>query len=384
MPTSLRAICALLLLLTAAAPAPAADLPPGAVGVVPNSLTGGGGTAIMAQSLPFELAGGIGFLVRQQLRAETVVHPTVPRAYELELDISNQSGSSGAITSLAVSGLADADDLDVSYNNFAFGNRVPSTASRSLDGDVVTFTFSGSNEIDPGASTRDLRLRFDAAVAPTVVGIVQTANGVAVPVDVIFYQPGQVPGGVAPAWVSATTTGSDGYATFDRFMVAADVSIGAVRWEGFYAPGTSLMPNTTSWELTILSDDDWPLAPLASWTLPAAQVSATSIGSATFGGTVSVFRFDATLPTPFLPTPGTPYWLMVRSFAPTTSPGFHWSVGEGDDDECVQDEVGVTTMLRDGDRAFTLYAPEPATPLAAGAVAAALAALARRRRSREG
>src|SRR5690606_19394117 len=116
---------------------------------------------------------------------------------------------------------------------------------------------------------------------------------------------------------------------------------------------------------------------------PADEVSETFIGTASFGGTVDVYRFDATLPTSFAPTPGTPYWLMVRSFAPTTSPGFHWSVGLGDDDESVQDEIAVQRFFRDGDRAFTLFVPEPAGSLGAGAAAAVLAALARRRATRE-
>lgn len=381
MPRPMTSLCLVLLLLLAAAPAHSAALPPGVANVVPNALHSGGGTAIMSQDLPFELDDGLEFFVTQRLRTETLAPSGGElRQYELTVDILNQPGSSGAITSLGVSGLTNAENLDVSFNDFAAGNRVPSTASRSADGDLVTFTFSDSNEIDPGASTRDLRLRFDAVAAPTVVGIVETVNGTAVPIEVVFYQPGQVPGTVTPAWVSATTTGSDGFATYDRFVVAADAPIGAVRWEGFYAPGTSLIPNTTSWELTILGEQ----GTLASWTLPAAQVSVTPIGSATFGGTVSVFRFDATLPTSFLPTPGTPYWLVVLSFAPTTNPGFHWSVGEGGDGDCLQDETGVTTMLRDGDRAFTLFVPEPSGLLSGGVVAAALLGLAQRRRSPKG
>jgi hypothetical protein len=381
MPKLWSSICAALALLLAAIPVRAIDLPPGAQDVVPNSLSGGGGTAIMTHDLPYELDGGIELLVSQRLRTESSTPAAPPRAYELTVDILNRSSSSGGITSLAISGLAAAANLDVSFNNAAFGNREPSTASRSADGDLVTFTFADSDELDPGNSTRDLRLRFDAAVAPTLVGVVESVNGIAVPVEAVFYQPGQVPGGVTPAWLSATTTGNDGFATFDRFVAVTDAPIGAVQWEGFYAPGASLAPNTTSWQLAIHSDFNSPYTELDSWTLPADQVNETYIGDANFSGTVAVYRFDATLPTTFQPTPGTPYWLMVRSFAPTTSPGFHWSVGEGADDESVQDEVPVQRFFRDGDRAFTLFVPEPEGPLAASVVVAVLAAFARRRSS---
>jgi len=377
----LSSLCLALALLLLAGRAQAIALPPGATDVVPNTLSGGGGTGIMAQELPFAV-GGLAFAVSQRLRTESITPSAPPRQYELGVDIANRPGSAGAITSLTISGLANALDLDVSYNNFAFGNRNPSTASRSADGDRVTFTFSGSDELDPGDSTRDLRLRFDAAVAPKVVGVVRSVNGIAVPVDVVFDQPGQVPGGVTPAWLSATIGGDDGYVTYDRFVVASDAPIGRVRWEGFYAPGASLPPNTTSWEVEILSGEFAPDSTLAAWTLPADEVSETFIGTASFGGTVDVYRFDATLPTSFAPTPGTPYWLMVRSFAPTTSPGFHWSVGLGDDDESVQDEIAVQRFFRDGDRAFTLFVPEPAGSLGAGVAAAVLAALARRRATR--
>lgn len=380
--TKLRFLpCVVMLTLgIAVVPARAIDLPPGALNVVPNSLSGGAGTILMRQELPFELDNGIELLVAQLLRTESATPvASTPRQYELSIDISNRASSSGGITSLAISGLADATNLDVSFNNFAAGSAEPTTASRSVDGDVVTFTYTGSDEIDPGSSTRDLRLRFDAAVAPTLVGVVASVNAIEVPIEVVFYQPGQVPGGVTPAWLSATTTGNDGFRTFDRFQVVTDAPIGSVRWEGFYAPGATLMPNTTSWQLAIHSDLNSPSTQIVSWTLPADQVSETFIGNAAFGGTVAVYRFEATLPASFVPTPGTPYWLMVRSFAPTTSPGFHWSVGVGPDDECVQDELGVQRLDRDGDRAFTLFVPEPGGPLAASVVLGVLCALVRRR-----
>ena len=374
-------ICVALALGIATAPARAIDLPPGAQNVVPNALSGGAGTGITSQSLPFELDNGIELLVYQNLRTESGSPAAPPRDYELDVDILNRSSSSLPITSVTISGLANAINLDVSFNNFAAGSREPSTASRSADGDLVTLTFDGSDEIDPGTSTRDMRLRFDAAVAPTVVAVVTRVNGIEVPIEVVFYQPGQVPGGVTPAWVSATTTGNDGFRTFDRFEVTTDAPIGTVRWEGFYAPGASLAPNTTSWQLAIHSDLNSPSTQLVSWTLPADQVSETFIGTATFGGTVAVYRFDATLPTSFVPTPGTRYWLTVRSFAPTTSPGFHWSSGMGADAKSVQDELGVQRLDRAGDRAFTLFVPEPAGPLAAGVALAVLAARLRLRRS---
>jgi hypothetical protein len=151
-------------LLLAAVTARAVPLPPGGT-ITPNGLGGGGGTQLGSDDGDFAFGGVVGDL-NWTVTADTLIPDPVDPALALRFAyvIRNHAESASEDPILRVE-LADFSgvEIDLVFNPFCFGDVVPTSATRTLDGRVVTLEFTGVNEIIPDFSTRCIYLRTNGA-----------------------------------------------------------------------------------------------------------------------------------------------------------------------------------------------------------------------------
>jgi hypothetical protein len=189
---------------------------------------------------------------------------------------------------------------------------------------------------------------------------------------------------------SQTDPTLSGFRTNDNFSLATTALIDQVTWRGLYVNDVTLTdasPNTIDWSIRFQADNAGaPGAVLATFVVPDAAVTRTTLGTGTFNnGTVTVYEFTANL-SGFLADAGTTYWFSPLSRAATFSPFFTWIRGTGGDNSSFETQFlngAVTgTFVQPGDRAFSLASvPEPPTWLLLGG---AVVALARVRRVKRG
>lgn len=185
-----------------------------------------------------------------------------------------------------------------------------------------------------------------------------------------YHQPSTFPNVCQGCWTSSTTTGANGFQTFENFTLGTGGGITKVGWEGSYwdfinPANNPVAANTNNWQLTIWSDAGGsPGAQLFSETQSAAMVSSVFKGNGTFfnGDPVSTFDFLFTLSTPFAASAGTTYWVSALSFSASNNPLFSWSSGTGGDGTTWQVQLGNgNTFVRNSDRALSVFVPEPGT-----------------------
>lgn len=200
-------------------------------------------------------------------------------------------------------------------------------------------------------------LAFAAAVAAPSIASAQT----------VYSQPGTQP--CNPSCWTSDYAGGSGFRAYDNFTLSSTAQIGKVTWQGIYidlsqsvTPG---VPNTIDWTIGFFADSsNFPGAELYTVTMPTASVTATKIGSGSFGSApVDLYSFSATLPSAFTALAGTKYWFSPLSLSATFTPFFSWSPATTDlDGLTAQTDTVGNSFNRPNDRAFSLAAvPEPAS-----------------------
>lgn len=121
-----------------------------------------------------------------------------------------------------------------------------------------------------------------------------------------------------------------GYLQFDSFVLAADARIESVGWYGVdlneilgWTP-----VNPVSFSIGIYADDGngQPGSELATTTIPDSG-GATDTGLDLQG--LTLYQYSGTLPTPFLASAGTRYWIAIVD--PTDNADWFWASGAGPD-----------------------------------------------------
>lgn len=171
-------------------------------------------------------------------------------------------------------------------------------------------------------------------------------------------------------WTSNLAT-AGGFRAFDNFTLSSAANITSVTWQGIYIPnpatGGPPSPNTINWDIGFYSDSgNFPGTALYSANnVPAANVTATQIGTGTFGAaSVNLYSFSYTLPSVFAAAAGTQYWFSPVAHSATFNPFFSWSPATNAvDGRTAQIDSGNNTFIRPNDRAFSLTAsvPEPSS-----------------------
>ena len=150
--------------------------------------------------------------------------------------------------------------------------------------------------------------------------------------SIIFSQvPSYVPNGpTGSAWTINTSSTQGGFQTFDNFTLSATSQVTQVTWWAFALnfnnpSANPSVPTTTTWDINFYSDAGGPSSLVHSDSLAAAAVNVTQIGTSTFfNSPVNVYRFDATLPTSFIATANTTYWVSPLSHQPVFDPLLGW------------------------------------------------------------
>lgn len=192
-------------------------------------------------------------------------------------------------------------------------------------------------------------------------------------------------------WTSHYNVAGSGFRAFDNFTFSTDAQITSVSWQGIYIgnppTGTAPGPNTFQWDLGFFADSgNAPGAAIYAFSLPAASVTTTQIGSGMFESqAVNLYAFEAALPLALDVGANTQYWFSPLSRAANFlfSPFFSWSPATATfDGYTFQTDNSGNIYSRPNDRAFALAGtamgsvPEPATwglmILGFGAVGAAM------------
>jgi hypothetical protein len=189
--------------------------------------------------------------------------------------------------------------------------------------------------------------------------------------NVVYDQPSSGAACDSSCWTSTSAQGG-GYQTFDNFTLSADATITKVSWTGFfydYLDGAAnpVTPPDQIWNVSFYDDDrGTPESQIYSDDL--SIISTIWIANSSFDGNqVSLYRFSATLDTPFYATAGVSYWFSPLSEQSDFNPFFSWSPAAVDVDGVTdQAQLPDAPYTRPNDRAFSLSddapsgVPEPA------------------------
>ncbi len=175
--------------------------------------------------------------------------------------------------------------------------------------------------------------------------------------NVVYDQPSSGAACDSSCWTSTSAQGG-GYQTFDK-----------VSWTGFfydYLDGAAnpVTPPDQIWNVSFYDDDrGTPESQIYSDDL--SIISTIWIANSSFDGNqVSLYRFSATLDTPFYATAGVSYWFSPLSEQSDFNPFFSWSPAAVDVDG-VTDQALLPSgapYTRPNDRAFTLSDDAPGVP----------------------
>jgi hypothetical protein len=209
------------------------------------------------------------------------------------------------------------------------------------------------------------------------------------PADVVlFTQPSDFPvSGRVGAWASQFDTGTPSLGNFatayDNFSVMGTGSfqVNSLTWQGgYFAPPTQ--GPITQFTLQFWSDAGGkPGSVLATETIPG-NANETFVGTEPASGALGpdlVFNYSTNLPTPFVGTAGTQYWLSIvpdLDFSSSNFGQWGWHTATGGDGTSLQDFFG-TRFTNPNDLAFTLIGlspaqiPEPTSMLVWGALGVA-------------
>ena len=155
----------------------------------------------------------------------------------------------------------------------------------------------------------------------------------------------------------ASTQGS--YLQYDSFVLTQNATIQSVSWFGVDLNellGASPL-NPDSFTITLHADAAGLPGAALSFSLIGNRGNAVDTGTDLLG--LSLFRYSATLTTPFQASAGTRYWIGISD--PTTSGGWFWASGSGADGNHVGVIGGEPGTFVD-DMSFTLDGTVTAVP----------------------
>lgn len=197
-----------------------------------------------------------------------------------------------------------------------------------------------------------------ALAACVLITIVPTPASAAV----AFMQPPDPSGGqYKSSWYSPDGLDGDEY-VWDSFTLASNTAITEVRWRGGYAYGLASNIEAPVYDFTIKiypsigagTQPDVTAAPLYS---KRVNGNAHETFAGTFGS-VQMYDYSFTLPSPFQATGGVKYWIQIEGFQGINSWGWppDWSIarGTGGNNSHFRFGVGGTYANITGDCAFTL------------------------------
>jgi hypothetical protein len=180
-------------------------------------------------------------------------------------------------------------------------------------------------------------------------------GGAAVAYTVVYKQPVDVrfPGGYSSQ--NAPNSFGDFLQAFDDFTLTKDASISEVEWEGSYSDVS--IGGISRFKVTFWSD----IAGLPGNALQTFDIAGNASEQFVGGGGNDFieFHYATRLPSLFLASADTTYWLSVQ---PTLDfpPQWFWRDGTGGDNRSAE-RIGSDTSQVITDRAFSLSAPEPPT-----------------------
>lgn len=219
---------------------------------------------------------------------------------------------------------------------------------------------------------------------PMLIALLTSASEASI---VFSRAPGPSGGLVVSSWVDPDGSDSDMYA-YDSLIVGYNATITEVHWRGGYTQG-AFGGHVTNFTVTFF--DSIPGGsqphlgnPQLEDTVPTylAKYWVGSNAGETFFGTVggtSMYDYAFILPTPFLATAGTKYWLRIEG-SQNTYPDWGIAVGTFDDGRYFRFSTGLAMFqfIPQGDTAFTLLNALPtytittsASPISGGSITGA-------------
>jgi len=160
---------------------------------------------------------------------------------------------------------------------------------------------------------------------------------------------------------------------YDDFTLGSTVPIDGVNWYGAWVDVISLVgapSDALSWEIGFWADNlNFPGVNLELVSLSLVSVNAVSQGIHNWrNGQAEVFSFSAALPTPFVATAGTKYWLSIQEKSDITSQtvAFGWYEKDGLDGLSWQVFNGAAFAKTDRAFSLTTTVPEPGSMLVMG------------------
>jgi hypothetical protein len=201
---------------------------PGASGV-PLSFASYPATVIRDANIPFEIRGTGGALLSSGVFRDRVVRTTSgDLAFERAI-VSTQAGLNGIIRSIDTTRFAGSV-TDVSYGSQFFGTPRPQSASRSADGNTLTYDF-GTDLVFSGSGsawlfnitsarfyslTGSVTIRLSTGQSVTLSGLAEPTNDSSPP-EVVITAPGPLGCNCNPVTITGTANDPDG--TFQQYTV---------------------------------------------------------------------------------------------------------------------------------------------------------------------
>jgi hypothetical protein len=171
-----------------------------------------------------------------------------------------------------------------------------------------------------------------------------------------------------------TPPGAFSFQTFDNFLLGSNTAVADVHWQGAYfnaaisSTAVPAAPNSTGFGVNFYADNGGvPGSLLANYSFSPSGAHETFVGNQfapNLNLTLAIFTYDVDLPSTFLATAGTSYWLSVYAFSPPPSASeaqWGWAGGTGGNGLAWQNGPAGNGPVN-FDRAFSLTTvPEPAT-----------------------
>jgi hypothetical protein len=238
-------------------------------------------------------------------------------------------------------------------------------------------------------------------ILPVLVLAAVLAASPALALPIVYSQAPQSPVQSTRASQSTSTFGLI-FQTFSSFSLSANSSISGVLWKGSYFNtlvnngAFNPPPNAASFAVAFYGNNSGtPGSLLSLFSFSPAAAGQTFVGQQAFPATtptlgLGIYNYAATLPTSFLATAGTTYWLSVIAFTPdptATQAQWGWNGGAGGSGTSFQTASGVGSVVN-FTRAFSLSTssvPEPSSlTLLGGGIAVLLARVRKRRKGGRG
>jgi hypothetical protein len=180
--------------------------------------------------------------------------------------------------------------------------------------------------------------------------------------DTVFTQPPSAAGGLIPSsWCDPQGTDADMYA-YDNFTLTVSQTITAVHWRGGYQYG-GIYGRLFNFSIAFYGSIAGGSEPnIVNPQLPEIYLAWYDVGGTAgetlFGnvGGIDMYDYSYTLPTPFVATAGTPYWIKIEASQPSM-PDWGIALGTGGDNRHFAFSTGAARFyFSGGDAAFDLLA----------------------------